>query len=118
MRNSEIWKWIPGYKNLYEVSNFGKIRGLKRGNVLKYGLNNKGYCLVTLWRNNEQKTYSVHRIVAMAFLPNKYKYPQVNHKDSCKTNNHWLNLEWVTGSKNIQHSIENKTFRASRIKIG
>jgi len=118
MRQYEVWKSVPGYKNLYEVSNHGRIKGIKRGNVLKYGLNNKGYCLVTLWKNNEQKTFSVHRIVASVFIPNKYKYPQVNHKDACKTNNKALNLEWVTGRANIQHAIDNKIFKATRLKIG
>lgn len=114
----EIWKPIAGYKSLYEVSSEGQIKGLKRNNLLKYGINNKGYQLVTLWKDNVQKTYLVHRLVAGAFIPNKYGYPQVNHKDSCKTNNSAINLEWSTGRFNVQHSIMSKTFMASRLKIG
>ena len=118
MRNSEVWKPVPGYKKLYEVSNLGNIRGLKSKKILKPGLNNKGYCLVTLWNNNDHKTFTVHRIVASVFIPNKYNYPQVNHKDSCKSNNAAINLEWSTGRSNIMHSVINKTFKASRLKIG
>lgn len=118
MRSSEIWKSIPGYKGFYEVSNCGRIRGLKRDVILTPGLNNKGYCLVTLWKNGLSKTFTVHRLVASVFIPNKYRYPQVNHKDSCKTNNNALNLEWVTGRSNIIHSVKNNTFKASCLKRG
>lgn len=118
----EIWKWIDGYKNMYQVSNFGRVRSVDRyvycevapdklqhlfGKVLKQGFNHKGYPIVYLSKDGKQKTITVHRLVAMAFIDNPLSLPQVNHKDGCKTNNRADNLEWCTNNYNQEHAWAN-----------
>src|SRR6188768_1474113 len=91
----EVWLPIKDYPN-YQISNLGKIRNLKRDKFLNFGFHNKGYLLATLWKNNNQKTYTVHRLVAETFIPNINDNPQINHKNSIKTDNRVENLEWCT----------------------
>ena len=76
----EIWKDIEGYEGLYQVSNMGRVRSLRNNIILRQGITN-GYERVLLCTNNIRKGYSVHRLVAMAFIPNPNNYPIVNHKD-------------------------------------
>lgn len=64
-----------------------------------------GYSLANLNKDGKQKSYSVHRLVAEAFLPNPENLPQVNHKDENKANNAVENLEWCTCQYNTQYSI-------------
>ena len=112
----EIWKTIPNFEGIYEVSNFGNVRSLKRkvqglndinqmfkGKVLKPGIN-RGYKRVTLSKANKLKKFSIHRLVASVFLDNKFNKPCVNHIDGNKSNNNLLNLEWCTYSENEKHS--------------
>ena len=63
----------------------------------------RGYKRVSFNR----KEYSVHRLVAMKYIPNPQNKEQVNHKDGDKTNNHYTNLEWVTNKENHEHAVEN-----------
>ena len=115
----EIWKWIDGYKNMYQVSNLGRVRSVDRyvycevspnklqhifGKVLKQGYNHKGYPIVYLSKDGKQKTITVHRLVAQTFIDNPLSLPQVNHKDGCKTNNCVKNLEWCDNSYNQKHA--------------
>ena len=96
----EYWRPIPGYEE-YEVSNLGRVRSLKFGKmkILKqYEVN--GYLRVSLYKDRKQKWFLVHRLVAMAFIPNTDKLPMINHKDECKTNNIPENLEWCDASYN------------------
>ena len=107
---NETWKPISGYEGLYEVSNLGNVRSLKRANtngrVLKQGWRPNGYLIVSLSKNNRQKTKLTHRLVAEAFIPNPNRLSEVNHKDGNKENNCVDNLEWVTRMDNVKHSIE------------
>ena len=96
----EIWKEIEGFEGLYAVSNKGRVRNIRSGRILA-GYYNNGYKQIKL----KGKNYKVHRLVALAFLPNPYKLPQVNHIDEKKDNNNVGNLEWVTISDNVKHSI-------------
>lgn len=97
---SEIWKDIPNYENLYQVSNYGRVRSLhnrfKNKTYLKGCKNSKGYLLVTLCKNHTQKAFNIHRLVAEAFIPNPNNLPCVNHIDENKINNIFTNLEWCT----------------------
>ena len=102
----EIWKDIRGYEGKYQVSNIGNVRSLNyrgvKGKVkrLKTECNNCGYILVFLYKECKPKGYSVHRLVAEAFIPNPNNLPQVNHKDENKANNCVWNLEWCTREYN------------------
>lgn len=100
----ETWRNVVGYEGIYVVSNYGRIKRLPLGkqwpyrkthnNIRKVRKNNQGYYVVNLSRENEVKWILVHRIVAMAFIPNPQNLPQVNHKDENKLNNVVDNLEW------------------------
>lgn len=110
----EIWKDVKNYEGEYQVSNTGKVRSLNYnylGQVreLKQTLSNKGYCKVVLHRpKGTQRHFSVHRLVAEAFIPNPDNLPQVNHKDECKTNNCVDNLEWCDCKYNSNYGTRNE----------
>lgn len=95
----EEWKDIIGFEGFYQVSNFGKVRNCVTGKILKPGLQGKGYYSVTLKR----KGYKVHRLVAIAFIPNPNNLPIVNHKDENKLNNNADNLEWCDNRYNCNY---------------
>ena len=103
---NEIWKDIPEYKGFYQVSNLGRVNSLKRFfktgrgriaetklRILKQADSTDGYKMVSLCINGEQFTRRVHRLVAMAFIPNPYNYPVINHKNEIRTDNRCSNLE-------------------------
>lgn len=103
----EKWKNIQGYEE-YQVSNTGKVRSLdyrSTSNVeeLKLNTNIYGYKVVTLCKEGKPKHYSVHRLVAEAFIPNPNNYPIVNHKDENPSNNKADNLEWCTQEYNVNY---------------
>lgn len=104
MNYTETWLTIFGF-NDYEVNPSGVIRIKGTNNILKWRLDENGYCKVDLVKGGKQFTIRVHRIVATAFINNPEKKPQVNHIDRCRTNNHVSNLEWSTAKENINHSI-------------
>lgn len=117
---NEIWKPIKGYEELYEVSNYGRIRSfdrwcshrrgkqLKKGKILKLFKDTSGYLCVKLCKNTNQRQFKVHRLVAQAFIPNPNNLPQINHKDECKTNNIVSNLEWCDRKYNVNYGTRTK----------
>jgi hypothetical protein len=106
----EIWRSIPGYEEYYEVSNLGRVRrvkggcGTQGGRILKGVLQSTGYQVVTLSINSQPIPFSIHRLVATAFLPNPENKPCVNHINGVKTDNRVENLEWTTYQENNQHA--------------
>lgn len=80
----------------------------RKGKELKQAIDRYGYKKVTLSRNGKRKTYLVHRLVAMAFIPNTESKPTVNHKNGIKTDNRIENLEWATWKEQKIHSMKNK----------
>jgi hypothetical protein len=102
MRNWTIFRKIEGYEN-YEVSIHGDVRNTKFDRVLKNIPDKDGYPVVWLSEDGSKKNCKVHRLVAEAFIPNKKKLPQINHKDEDKTNNHISNLEWCTCAYNCNY---------------
>lgn len=81
---------------------------MKRDIIIKEGYNAKGYSQICLTKNNNKKTYKVHRLVAETFIPNPKNKTQVNHKDENKSNNNKDNLEWCNCMYNIQYSLSKK----------
>lgn len=116
----EIWKDIPEYEGLYQVSNFGRVKGLKREVSCRWNNNKKlsekhlktltykvGYEYIYLSKNGIRVRYKVHRIVAKTFIPNPENKREVNHKNGIKSDNMVTNLEWVTSRENQLHAFKN-----------
>lgn len=112
---TEIWKDISDYEGVYQVSNMGRIKSLRRldsiGKSRKERLlisipNAEGYIRTELNKNGKRHTFSTHRLVAKAFLANPANKPQINHIDGNKSNNKVHNLEWCTGSENVSHALK------------
>jgi len=94
---------IPGYEGLYVVNTFGEVRN-RKGHPLKSRCNDRGYPHVWLYKDGCVKSVSVHRLVAMTFIPNPQRLPEVNHINGIKTDNRVENLEWCSVSYNRWHS--------------
>lgn len=112
----EIWKNIEGYEGLYQVSDQGRVKSLKYGKerILKPKLLKTGYLYVSLSKGKTIRQYSVHRLVALAFIPNPDNKPQVNHKSEQKWLNTVYNLEWTTAKENMNWGTRNKRASTKR----
>lgn len=116
----EIWKPITGYKKFYEVSNFGRVKVLKRKRktvwgvteykekIMKLSDNGTGYLFVRLLIYGKHSNHYVHRLVSREFIKNPKRKPQVNHLDGNRSNNHVKNLEWCTHKENVVHSVKRR----------
>ena len=105
---SEVWKPVVGYEGLYEVSNIGRVRSINfhksgKAKVMRPSFNTWGYLIVDLRKNNKRHSYAVHRLVALAFIPNPDNLPEINHKNEIKYDNNVENLEWCTRKYNINY---------------
>lgn len=132
----EMWKDVKGYENIYQVSNYGRIRSvdrkyksklkyqkeiIKKGKILKPIVNKNGYQYVNLSKNGKTKIFLLHKLIADCFLDkNNFKYIDekdrkglkskkldINHKDENKTNNKIENLEYCTRKYNINYGTHN-----------
>ena len=124
--NKEIWKPVVGFEGVYEVSNFGKVRGVER--LVKHSSGSyytkkskelklvestskgKKYYAVKLSCNGVSKTHNVHKIVAMAFLnhsPCKWN-AVIDHIDGDGQNNRVDNLQILTNRENISKGYSTK----------
>lgn len=118
---NEIWKDIPGWEGMYQVSNMGHIRSMPRewlhrgrcslwlpGKEIQVRGHYRGYMRFDMHRDGKRTTMYVHEAVASAFLG---KRPDamavVNHRNGDKGENRIENLEWATRSENIQHYYAN-----------
>lgn len=104
----EMWKPVPidGFDKLYEVSNLGRIRRAKTGNLRTVVVSSDGYCQFGLSMNGIRTSKRVHVFVGKCFVPNPHNRNSINHKDGNKANPHWKNLEWCTQQENIIHAVE------------
>lgn len=114
----EVWKDIKGYEGIYQISSNGIVRSLDRniadgravkGTVLKQYQDKDGYLKVTLY-GDHGRHFFVHRLVALAFIPNPLGYDQINHKDEVKTNNNASNLEWCNAKYNVNYGNRAKKY--------
>lgn len=112
----EIWKDIKGYEGLYQISNLGRVKSLKRiveNNNRKYFTKERilkpiqigSYYGVQLSVHGKSKKFYLHRLVCSTFIENIENKKCVNHKDGNKHNNKLENLEWCTHSENNHHSF-------------
>lgn len=117
MKNNEIWKTIDGYED-YQVSSYGRVKSLKNGKekILSPGISNDNYLLLSLYKNKIRKQFLVHRLVAIAFIPNPHNYPQVNHKDENPSNNCVENLEFCDAKYNNNYGNHCKRISESKSK--
>lgn len=103
----EQWKPVIGYEEYYSVSSIGNVYSVRRNNNLALSYEKKGgYVSVELNVGGKAKRVKVHRLVAIAFLPNPENKSTVNHKNSIRSDNRVENLEWATQSENILHAFK------------
>ena len=114
---NRLWSDVKDYEGVYEISNdglvrrIGKAKSARVGRILNPSYDARGYKVVSLWRENKGKTFKIHRLVAVAFVPGDHSLT-VNHIDGDKLNNAPTNLEWVTLAENTLH--QHRTGLASK----
>lgn len=101
----EKWRDIPKFEGMYQASNYGRIKSLKRAKrkIMKQEVSNFGYLRIHLFGHPK---FFVHRLIAQAFIPNPNNKPFINHKNGIKTDNRTENLEWCTQSENRIHAFK------------
>lgn len=113
----EIWEDVKGYEGLYQISNFGRVFSLEKSTInngfaaIKFAFFVKtnircGYLVVRLFKSGNAKTYPIHRLIAINFIPNILNKPCINHIDRNRQNNAIENLEWVTYRENASHATK------------
>jgi len=112
----EIFKDIPNYEGLYQISNLGRVKNIgsekskiatlcKNGDLfLKPKIEKNGYVRTFLTKGETRKGYSIHRLVAITFIPNPNNKKTVNHINGIKIDNRLENLEWTTQKENVCHA--------------
>ena len=110
----EIWKDVVGYEGYYQVSSLGRIRSVDReiidkngvkksihGKIMRHTFHPDGYPAISLCRNGVYRRLKIHRLVALAFIPNPNNLPEVSHLDETRTNNCVDNLVWSSHKDNL-----------------
>lgn len=113
---NEIWKDVDGFEGLYEVSNLGNVRRFDTKKAKVKSLNIYGYPQVNLYKNGKAYLRRVHRLVAIAFIPNPDNLPMINHKDENPCNNVVDNLEWCDAKYNVNYGGGNEKRALSHSK--
>ncbi len=103
----EIWEKVKNYEGIYEISSLGRVKRLWKNG--KSRINHpvvywNKYKVAYLSKNSKRKAISLHRLVAVAFIPNPENKPFINHINGIKTDNRVVNLEWCTPSENTIHA--------------
>jgi len=112
----EYWAYVPQYESIYMVSNIGRVKSMPRkiikgkrtyytGELVLSHCFQKGYRQLVLHNGVKKRSYRVHVLVAMAFIPNPQNKPNVNHINGRKDDNRVENLEWTTQKENVRHAF-------------
>lgn len=115
-------KWIEGYEGLYSVTTDGDVFNWNYNRTgIKHSVatepTHKGYLRVALRKNGKRKRHRLHRLVALAFIPNTEGKHEVNHINGIKEKNTVNNLEWATCQENIDHAMQTGLHVYSRVKF-
>src|ERR1700733_236673 len=118
----EEWKKVIGFEGLYEISSFGRIKAVlktvkapesmggtitRNPKIIKQGRTSNGYLKSSLLKEGNKKTFSLHRLVGIHFIPNINNLPQINHIEGNQKDNRFWMLEWSTSSDNLKHAYRN-----------
>lgn len=124
----EIWKDIKGYEGLYQVSNLGRVKSVDRmvyrsstpqrvkGGIISQGLLNTGYKVVSLWYKKKRNAFTIHRLVANAFLQVQEGKNEVDHINGIRTDNRVDNLRWCSRKENVNFPIARDKYILSNKK--
>lgn len=107
----EVFKDVVGYENGYLISSKGRVFSKHRNIMRKTHLNNRGYELCSCYKNRKTRFVLVHRMVALAFIPQPKGKNVINHIDCNTKNNSVENLEWCDMSHNILYAIKMGRFK-------
>lgn len=108
------FKYIPQYEGRYSIDKNGTIFSHTSGKILKPYPNHKGYLMVQLYKREQSKRISVHRLVALTFIPNQDNLPEIDHIDTNRQNNNVENLRWCTRKENCNNPLSLKHAGDSR----
>lgn len=111
-------KDVPGYEDRYCIYENGTVYSKKANKNMTLQMGNNGYWYVKLRKKGKREHRTIHRLLAMAFIPNPGNKPEVNHIDSDRSNYALENLEWVTTSENQKHSYKHTNRMPNKTMIG
>ena len=123
---SKEWRDIIGYEDLYMVSNLGRVKSLERYDsrgrkikerILTGTIDKYGYIIVNLSKNNKNKLFKVHRLVAIAFIPNLENKPFIDHINTIRDDNRVENLRWATYEENNNNQLTKKKISENHANI-
>jgi hypothetical protein len=111
----EIWRDIEGFEGLYQVSNIGRVKNIKRGKVLAERLNSKGYPCALLFKDGVGRNVKIHQIVVNTFIGKIPKGYEIDHINTIRNDNRVENLRIVTHKENMNNP---NTIKKMRGKVG
>ena len=127
----EQWEDLIGYVGYYKISDLGRVLSLDRkiictngrkmvykGKILQNHIGKRGYYVTDVKVDLVRKTFTIHRLIAINFIPNPLNKKQVNHKDSNPLNNSINNLEWVTNLENSCHRVKSRNYSSKYLGVG
>ena len=112
---TEIWKNVIGFENLYEVSNLGNVRNYKNKKLLKGNIPKSGHHQVILRKDGGNICRLVHRLVAEAFIENPNNFQEVDHIDTNRSNNKIENLRWISREDNMRNPNSFKNQKLAKL---
>lgn len=115
MREPEVWKPIPDYEGIYEVSSWGRVRRLL---IIEPTKSQSGYPMIKFEVNKIAFNKTLHLLVAELFCDKKTYHKVVNHKDSDIENPYYKNLEWVSIRENVSHSKKGENYTSKYTGVG